>query len=121
MHCLNKVWCMILYLNSITTIMRFQKIYGEGYFAWRHNSALQFITNSLQSVFGPTIYVDISGFLSPCLITGDTFRPVIFHNLYSLTLFTISNVNYLYNLFKLMFISSGSDLFQFMRLHFCIQ
>ena len=47
----------------------------EGRFTWRHNSALQFIANSLQSIVGSTLYVDLPGFLSPCIITGDTLRP----------------------------------------------
>ena len=47
----------------------------EGRFTWRHNSALQFIANSLQSIVGSTLYVDLPCFLSPCIITGDTLRP----------------------------------------------
>ena len=49
----------------------------EGRFTWRHNSALKFIANSFQSIVGSTLYVDLPGFLSPCIITGDTFRPDI--------------------------------------------
>ena len=49
----------------------------EGRFTWRHNSALKFIANSFQSIVGSTLYVDLPGFLSPCIIIGDTFRPDI--------------------------------------------
>ena len=49
----------------------------EGRFTWRHNSALKFIANSFQSIVGSTLYVDLPGFLSPCIISGDTFRPDI--------------------------------------------
>ena len=49
----------------------------EGRFTWRHNSALKFIANSFQSIVGSTLYVDLPDFLSPCIITGDTFRPDI--------------------------------------------
>ena len=49
----------------------------EGRFTWRHNSALKFIANSFQPIVGSTLYVDLPGFLSPCKITGDTFRPDI--------------------------------------------
>ena len=48
---------------------------NEGRFTWRHNSALLFIANSLQSIVGSTLYVDLPGFLSPCIVTGDAFRP----------------------------------------------
>ena len=44
----------------------------EGLFIWRHNS-LKFIANSFQSIVGSTLYVNLSGFLSPCIITNDTF------------------------------------------------
>ena len=46
-----------------------------GRFTRRHHSALQFIANSLQSIVGSTLYVDLPGFLSPCIITGDTLLP----------------------------------------------
>ena len=48
---------------------------NEGRFTLRHNSALLFIANSLQSIVGSTLYVDLSDFLSPCIVTGDAFRP----------------------------------------------
>ena len=48
---------------------------NEGSFTWRHNSALLFVANSLQSVVGSTLYVDHPGFLSPSIVTGDAFRP----------------------------------------------
>ena len=44
-------------------------------FTWRHNSALQLIANSLQSVAGSTLYVDLPDFLSPCIIAFDTLHP----------------------------------------------
>ena len=47
----------------------------EGRFTWFRNSALQFIANPLQSIVGSTLYVDLPGFLSPCIITGYTLRP----------------------------------------------
>ena len=40
-----------------------------------HNSILNFVANTLQTVNGATLYVDIPGFKSPSIITGDTYRP----------------------------------------------
>ena len=45
------------------------------FFTWRHNLALKFIANSFQSIVGSTLYVDLLGFISPCIVTSDTFRP----------------------------------------------
>ena len=43
-------------------------------FTWRHNSILNFVANTLQTVNGATLYVDIPGFKSPSIITCDTYR-----------------------------------------------
>ena len=45
-------------------------------FTWRHNSILNFVANTLQTVNGATLYVDIPGFKSPAIIIGDTSRIV---------------------------------------------
>ena len=37
-------------------------------------STLPFTANSFQYIVGSTLYVDLKGFLSPSIITGDTFR-----------------------------------------------
>ena len=64
--------------ESLLHVVAGRKTYlDEGRFTWRHNSALKFIANSFQSIVGSTLYVDLPGFLSPCIITGDTFRPDI--------------------------------------------
>ena len=47
----------------------------EGHYTWRHNSALHFVASALQCVRNSSIYVDLPGFLSPCIITGDQLRP----------------------------------------------
>ena len=49
----------------------------DGRYTWRHNSALQFIANCLQSIVGSSLYVDLLGFLSPCILTSDMFRPYL--------------------------------------------
>ena len=43
----------------------------------RHNSALSFITHTLQSIKSAKLYADLPGYLSPCTITGDSLRPDI--------------------------------------------
>ena len=47
----------------------------EGRFTWRHNSVLNFIASSLLNVERSQLYVDLPGFVSPSIITGDQLRP----------------------------------------------
>ena len=42
---------------------------------WRHNSVLDFLAQTLQSVHGYNLFADLPGFMSPSVITGDSFRP----------------------------------------------
>ena len=44
-------------------------------FTWRHNSVLNFLAHTLQTVDGSTLYADLHGFKSPSILTGDTYRP----------------------------------------------
>ena len=44
-------------------------------FTWRHDSVLNFLATNLQSVSGSSLYVDLPGYNSPSVITGDRFRP----------------------------------------------
>ena len=44
-------------------------------FTWRHDSILNFIANTLQSSQSSTMYVDLPGFISPSVVTGDKYRP----------------------------------------------
>ena len=44
-------------------------------FTWRHNSILNFLANTLQTVNGSALYADVPGSKSPSIITGDTYRP----------------------------------------------
>ena len=41
----------------------------------RHNSALNFLAQSLKAIPNCSLYADLSGYLSPSIITGDAFRP----------------------------------------------
>ena len=47
----------------------------DGRYTWRHNSALHFIASTLQCIKNSTMYADLPGFLSPCIVTGDHLRP----------------------------------------------
>ena len=44
-------------------------------FTWRHNSILNFLAQSLQSVNGYNLFADVPGFNSPSIISGDVHRP----------------------------------------------
>ena len=47
----------------------------QGRFTWQHNSALHFLAQTFQSVDSSKLYVDLPGYLSPCIITGDSLQP----------------------------------------------
>ena len=47
----------------------------EGRYTWRHNSALNFLAQSLKAIPNCSLYADLSGYLSPSIITGGSFRP----------------------------------------------
>ena len=63
----------------------------QGRYTWRHNSALSFIAQTLQSINSAKLYVDLSGYLSPCTITSDSLRPDVI-------LSTAENVMYILEL-----------------------
>ena len=48
---------------------------NEGRFTWRHDSVLNSIALTLKSLNYSNLYVDLPGYLSPSIITGDTLRP----------------------------------------------
>ena len=47
----------------------------EGRYTWRHNSVLLFLANTFSSLKECTVYADLPSFLSPCFITGESYRP----------------------------------------------
>ena len=47
----------------------------KGRYTWRHNSVLLFLASTFSSLKQCTVYADLPSILSPCLITGDSFRP----------------------------------------------
>ena len=63
---------------------------NEGRFTWRHDSVFNFIASNLTSVQRSKLYVDLPGFITPSVITGDELRPdLVFqieNNLYILEL-----------------------------------
>ena len=67
-----------LQLESLLHIVAGCKTYLDQWrYSWRHNSALSFIAQTLQSVISAKLYVDLPGYLSPYTITGDSLRPDI--------------------------------------------
>ena len=44
-------------------------------FTWRHNSIINFLAQTLQSVNGYNLFADVPGFRHPSIITGDRYRP----------------------------------------------
>ena len=47
----------------------------EGRFTWRHDSVLSLIASTIQSAKFSDLYVDLPGYISPCVLTGDKLRP----------------------------------------------
>ena len=47
----------------------------EGRYTWRHNSVLNFIARTLSSFKDASLYVDLDGRESQCVITGIELRP----------------------------------------------
>ena len=60
-------------------------------FTWRHDSILHFIATNQQTVNDSRLYVDLQGYKSPSIITGDSYRP-------DLLLLTSSGVLYIVEL-----------------------
>ena len=58
-------------------------------FTWRHNSILNFLANTLQTVNGSVLYADVPGFKSPSIITGDTYRPDLLLSLSNGSLYVV--------------------------------
>ena len=48
---------------------------NESRFTWRHDSVLNLFASTLKSLNYSNLYVDLPGYLSPSIITGDTLRP----------------------------------------------
>ena len=48
---------------------------NERRFMWRHNAVLNSIVSSLTCVKGFKLYLDLPGFSTPSVITGDELRP----------------------------------------------
>ena len=77
--------------ESAKLIFYYYYYLDQGRYTWRHNSALCFIAQTLQFINSAKLYVDLSGYLSPCTITSDSLRPDII-------LSTAENVMYIIEL-----------------------
>ena len=59
----------------------------HGRYNWRHDSVLLCLLKSLSHLTDWSIYADLPSFPSPCLITGDSFRPdLILYNRHNNTI-----------------------------------
>ena len=47
----------------------------QGRYTWRHNTVLKFLAQTLPSLQPSKLYVDLLGYLSPSILTGESFRP----------------------------------------------
>ena len=76
--------------ESLLLVVSICKSYlEEGRYTWRHNSALHFVASTLQSVRNSSLYADLPGSLSPCIITGDQLRPDMLLSIGKTTLYMI--------------------------------
>ena len=76
--------------ESLLHIVAGCKSYHEdGRYTWRHNSGLHFIASTLQCIKNSTMYADLPGILSPCIVTGDHLRPDMLISTDSATIYII--------------------------------
>ena len=58
-------------------------------YTWRHNSALHFVASTLQCVRNYSLYVDLPGLFSRCIITGDQLPSDVLLSVGKTTLYMI--------------------------------
>ena len=63
-----------LALETLLHVVAGCQSYLERY-TWRVDSVLNFLATNLQTVSGSCLYVDLPGYKSPSIITGDCYRP----------------------------------------------
>ena len=61
----------------------------DGRYTWRHDSALHFIASKLQCTRNSSLYVDLPGYASLCIITRDQLRPDMLLSIGKTTLYVI--------------------------------
>ena len=47
----------------------------QGRYTWRHNTVLKFLAQTLPSLQPSKLFVDLPGYLSPSIVTGESLRP----------------------------------------------
>ena len=62
---------------------------SEGRYTWRHDSILHFIASTFQSIQEASLIVDLPGFVSPSVITGDSLRPDLLINVHNKCLYVL--------------------------------
>ena len=61
----------------------------QGRFTWRHDSILQFIPTTFQSISNSTLFADIPGFVTASVITGDPLRPDLVSHFQNKCIYTV--------------------------------
>ena len=62
---------------------------SEGRYTWRHDSILHFIAATFQSIKEASLFVDLPGFVSPSVTTGDSLRPDLLLNVHNKCLYVL--------------------------------
>ncbi len=60
-------------------------------FTWRHDSILNFVAKIFQPEHNSTLFVDLPGYKSPSIITGDTYRPDLLLSISNDCLYILEN------------------------------
>ena len=65
--------------ESLLHIVAGCKLYLEqSRYTWRHNTVLKFLAQTLPSLQLSNFYIDLPGYLSPSILTGESVRPDMF-------------------------------------------
>ena len=75
--------------ESLLHVVAGCQCYLDRFTCRRHNSILNFLADTLQTVNGSALYADVPGFKSPSIITGDTYRPDLLLSLSNGSLYVV--------------------------------
>ena len=83
-----RLFILLTAWNSPYVVSGCNTYLSEGIYTWRHDSILNFLVLSFQSVGDSVIYADLPGFNNPSAITGDnsSWSTLVLPNVYILEL-----------------------------------
>ena len=61
--------------SLLHVVVGYKTYLSEGRFTWRHDSVLSLIATAIKSCQYSELYVDLPGYISPSVLTGDELRP----------------------------------------------